>query len=274
MKLLFVADPLETFKIYKDTTFAMMREAAARGHELLACEPRDLVWQTRRPGQRARARDHARRAEQRTPGSVESAAPASLALAELRRGAHAQGPAVRQRVLLRHAPARAGRARGRARLQQAARRCATIRKSSRSSSSRSSSRRRSSRATRRRCKRFHAEHQRHHPEAARRHGRHGHLPRRAGRPEPRQHHRDAQHERRRDGDGAALPARDRAPATSASWSSTASRCRIALARIPQGSEIRGNLAAGGKGVAQPLIGARPRDRRGDRPGARARAACC
>jgi glutathione synthase len=26
----------------------------------------------------------------------------------------------------------------------------------------------------------------------------------------------------------------------------------ALARIPQGSEIRGNLAAGGKGVAQPL----------------------
>ncbi|RXL34251.1 glutathione synthase, partial [Citrobacter sp. AAK_AS5] len=25
-----------------------------------------------------------------------------------------------------------------------------------------------------------------------------------------------------------------------------------LARIPQGSEIRGNLAAGGKGVAQPI----------------------
>jgi glutathione synthase len=31
----------------------------------------------------------------------------------------------------------------------------------------------------------------------------------------------------------------------------------ALARIPQGSEIRGNLAVGGKGVAQPLT---PRDR--------------
>ena len=40
---------------------------------------------------------------------------------------------------------------------------------------------------------------------------------------------------------------------------------FALARIPQGSEIRGNLAAGGKGVAQPLIGARPRDRRAHRP---------
>ena len=45
MKLLFVADPLEGFKTYKDSTFAMMREAAARGHQLLACEPRDLVWE-------------------------------------------------------------------------------------------------------------------------------------------------------------------------------------------------------------------------------------
>ncbi|WOB08071.1 glutathione synthase [Piscinibacter gummiphilus] len=45
MKLLFVADPLESFKTYKDSTFAMMREAASRGHELWACEAKDLVWQ-------------------------------------------------------------------------------------------------------------------------------------------------------------------------------------------------------------------------------------
>ncbi len=45
MKLLFVADPLESFKTQKDTTFSMMREAAARGHTLLACEPQDLMWQ-------------------------------------------------------------------------------------------------------------------------------------------------------------------------------------------------------------------------------------
>jgi glutathione synthase len=45
MKLLFVADPLEGFKIYKDSTFAMLREAAARGHRLFACEPKDLLWQ-------------------------------------------------------------------------------------------------------------------------------------------------------------------------------------------------------------------------------------
>ncbi len=45
MKLLFVADPLDTFKTHKDSTFAMMREAASRGHELWACEPQELVWQ-------------------------------------------------------------------------------------------------------------------------------------------------------------------------------------------------------------------------------------
>jgi glutathione synthase len=45
MKLLFVADPLETFKPYKDSSFAMMREAAARGHTLMTCTPRDLRWQ-------------------------------------------------------------------------------------------------------------------------------------------------------------------------------------------------------------------------------------
>jgi len=42
--LLFVADPLESFKPYKDSTFAMMREAARRGHALWACEVPQLVW--------------------------------------------------------------------------------------------------------------------------------------------------------------------------------------------------------------------------------------
>ena len=44
MSFLFVADPLEAFKTYKDTTFAMMREAARRGHGLIHCTPADLVW--------------------------------------------------------------------------------------------------------------------------------------------------------------------------------------------------------------------------------------
>ncbi len=52
MDLLFVVDPLDTFKIYKDTTFAMMREAQRRGHAIWACEVTDLSWQS---GQQVRA---------------------------------------------------------------------------------------------------------------------------------------------------------------------------------------------------------------------------
>ena len=82
MRLLFVADPLELFKTYKDTTFAMMREAEKRGHALVACEPRDLVWQR---GGRVEAR--ARSVALAVPGSaawfVETAEPAWLALADV-----------------------------------------------------------------------------------------------------------------------------------------------------------------------------------------------
>ena len=45
MNILFISDPLESFKIYKDTTFVMMREAQKRGHTLAACEPKDVRWQ-------------------------------------------------------------------------------------------------------------------------------------------------------------------------------------------------------------------------------------
>jgi glutathione synthase len=46
MDLLFVADPLEVFKTYKDTTFSMMREAQRRGHRISACEPRHVMWES------------------------------------------------------------------------------------------------------------------------------------------------------------------------------------------------------------------------------------
>ncbi|MEY3871864.1 MAG: hypothetical protein RLZZ296_859, partial [Pseudomonadota bacterium] len=49
MNILFVADPLESFKIYKDTTFAMMREAQRRGHTISACETKDIMWQRGTP---------------------------------------------------------------------------------------------------------------------------------------------------------------------------------------------------------------------------------
>jgi glutathione synthase len=44
MDILFIADPLDRFRIYKDSTYAMMAEAARRGHAIYACEPRDLAW--------------------------------------------------------------------------------------------------------------------------------------------------------------------------------------------------------------------------------------
>src|SRR5687767_2782352 len=44
MHILFIADPLDHFKIYKDTTFSMMREAQRRGHRIAACLPQDLQW--------------------------------------------------------------------------------------------------------------------------------------------------------------------------------------------------------------------------------------
>ncbi len=42
MKLLFVVDPLASLKPQKDSSVAMMRSAAARGHAVFACTARDL----------------------------------------------------------------------------------------------------------------------------------------------------------------------------------------------------------------------------------------
>jgi glutathione synthase len=114
---------------------------------------------------------------------------------------------------------------------------------------------------------------RHHPQAARRHGRHGHLPRAA------------------DGLnlGSIIETLNRDGAQSVMVQKFLPEIAqgdkrvlliggkpvpFCLARIPQGSEVRGNLAAGGKGVAQPLS---TRDReiaRGAGPGVGLRAACC
>jgi len=44
MKIAFLTDPLDHFKIHKDTTFAMMREAAKRGHEIYVFMPRDMAY--------------------------------------------------------------------------------------------------------------------------------------------------------------------------------------------------------------------------------------
>jgi len=44
MKLLFIADPLDSFKLEKDTTLAMMRVAQSAGHEIWYTQSHDLLW--------------------------------------------------------------------------------------------------------------------------------------------------------------------------------------------------------------------------------------
>ncbi len=44
MNLAFIVDPLDDFKLEKDTTYAIMREAAARGHTLHVLQQGDLAW--------------------------------------------------------------------------------------------------------------------------------------------------------------------------------------------------------------------------------------
>ncbi|MDL2283632.1 glutathione synthase [Oxalobacter sp. OttesenSCG-928-P03] len=43
MKIAFLADPLDSFKVWKDSTFAMMLEGQRRLHALYAFEPRDMA---------------------------------------------------------------------------------------------------------------------------------------------------------------------------------------------------------------------------------------
>ncbi|MCL4469929.1 MAG: glutathione synthase [Sulfuricella sp.] len=55
MKLAIILDPLESLKTYKDSTYAIMREAHSRGHALFVLEQRELILAE------GRVRAHARR---------------------------------------------------------------------------------------------------------------------------------------------------------------------------------------------------------------------
>jgi glutathione synthase len=44
MKLAFILDQLDSIKTYKDSSFAMMREAASRDHQLFTLQQGDLAW--------------------------------------------------------------------------------------------------------------------------------------------------------------------------------------------------------------------------------------
>ncbi|PWB55390.1 MAG: glutathione synthase, partial [Nitrosomonadales bacterium] len=55
MKLAIILDPLESLKTYKDSTYAMMRAAHARGHALYVLEQHELILDE------GRVKAHARR---------------------------------------------------------------------------------------------------------------------------------------------------------------------------------------------------------------------
>ena len=46
MEFLFIIDPLESLKAYKDTTVTMMRAAQLRGHAVHICEQTSLAWRS------------------------------------------------------------------------------------------------------------------------------------------------------------------------------------------------------------------------------------
>ena len=48
------ADPVSTFNIHGDTTFALMEEAQSRGYRLWAYQPHHLSWEMGRVTARAR----------------------------------------------------------------------------------------------------------------------------------------------------------------------------------------------------------------------------
>ena len=45
MDFAFILDPLPHLKAYKDTSVAMMRALAARGHHIFALTQPDVVWE-------------------------------------------------------------------------------------------------------------------------------------------------------------------------------------------------------------------------------------
>lgn len=78
MKIVFIIDPIDQLKAYKDSSVAMMRAAARRGHELYVMEQRDMYL---RDG-RMRAFARAIRLNDTTAGWYESDAAADTALVE------------------------------------------------------------------------------------------------------------------------------------------------------------------------------------------------
>ncbi len=103
-------------KAYKDSSIAMMRALERRGHRVFALGQADIFWE----GGVTRGAARALTLSDDDHDWYRAGEPEIAPAARLRRGDHAQGPAVRHGVRVLDVPARMRRARRRARLQPAA----------------------------------------------------------------------------------------------------------------------------------------------------------
>jgi glutathione synthase len=71
LSLLFIIDPLPLIKAYKDSTVAMMRTAATRGHDVWVCTPAEMQWREGRVTARAQRLQLLPPAEKGAPWYVE-----------------------------------------------------------------------------------------------------------------------------------------------------------------------------------------------------------
>jgi hypothetical protein len=181
MKFAFILDPLDKLKAYKDSSIAMMRAAARRGHESSPSSASADLGGRHRVGALPRPRPPT----STTPGT--SPAPSDPAPHRLRRGADAPGPALRLRIRHRHLAAGA-RAQAGARIFNHPVDPRPLRKLAITEFPQFAPPTRV--ACRRRHQRLHRRPRRHHPQAPRRHGRQPDLPGAGRRPQPQRHHRD------------------------------------------------------------------------------------
>ncbi len=124
MRILIVADPIASFKTYKDSTYAIMQAAVARGHALAFCEQPQLWLEGGSAWADAQALELAG-PQLGEPGHDPQGwwrlgAPRAEKLAAFDAVLMRKGPAVRPRVRLLDLPARARRPRGRAGVQRSA----------------------------------------------------------------------------------------------------------------------------------------------------------
>ncbi len=251
MNILFIADPMATFKTYKDTTYAMMREIAARGWQLRTRSAANCRWPAAKwwP-QRPRLNLSAPKAMTTTIGLPESAK-AQKALHHYDAVIMRTDPPFDMQYLyatqlLTLAAEQGAKVFNSGQAMRDFNEKLAILNFSRFTASTLVSTRSAG------CARLFGRRRPHHREAARRHGRHGHFPPHRGRPQ----YSAAVLETLMQLDTRTIMAQRYIPEIVHGDKRVlvigGEVVPFALARIPQNGETRGNLAAGGRGVAQEL----------------------